>query len=67
MTFGEKLKELRKKKKITIKQLSEKSGLSIVSISFYENDKKKPNLSNVQKLSFGLGCDFEELYKVWKN
>lgn len=68
MTFGEKVRQLRKAKKMTLKDLAEKSGLSIVSVNFYENDKRKPNtLVTVQKLSVGLGCDFDELYELWKN
>ena len=63
MTFGEKLKSLRKERNLTLEQLSKKSGLSIVSLSFYETNKKKPTLVNVQKLATGLECEFEELYK----
>lgn len=67
MTFGEKIRELRKERKLTLKDVSDKSGLSVVSINFYENDKKKPTLVNVQKLANGLNCKFEELYEIWKN
>lgn len=63
MTIGEKIKELRTKKDMTIKGLSDKTGLSTVIISHYENNKAKPTLVSVQKLSQGLGCDFEDLYK----
>ncbi len=66
MTFGEKIKSLRKERNLTLKDVSEKSGLSIVSLSFYETDKKKPSLVNMQKLATGLNCDFEELYEVWQ-
>ena len=67
MTFGEQLRSLRKEQKMTLKEVAEKAGLSIVSVNFYENNKKKPNLTNVQKLAKGLGCEFEFLYELWKN
>lgn len=64
MTIGEKIKKLRLKKKMTIKELSEKSGLSQVIISHYEHGSVVPSLTNIQKLSVGLDCDFEDLYKT---
>lgn len=68
MTFGQKIKELRKERKMTLKEVAEKSGLSIVSVNFYENDRRLPNTPViVQKLSVGLNCDFDELYELWKN
>ena len=66
MTFGEKLKSLRKEQKLTLKDVAERSGLSIVSVNFYENDKQKPSLVNVQKLAKGLNCTFEELYEHYE-
>ena len=64
MTFGEKIKEIRLSRGLTIQELSVKSGLSVVSISHYENNKAKPTLVNVQKLSVGLKCKFDDLYKL---
>ena len=66
MTFGEKIKQLRKGQKLTLKDVAERSGLSIVSVNFYENDKQKPTLVNVQKLAKGLNCNFDDLYVLWK-
>ena len=66
MTFGQKVKQLRKEQKLTLKDVAEKSGLSIVTVNFYENDKQKPTLVNVQKLANGLGCNFDDLYILWK-
>lgn len=66
MTFGEKIKQLRKEQKLTLKDVAEKAGLSIVSVNFYENDKQKPTLVSVQKLATALNCEFEELYKYYE-
>ena len=67
MTFGEKIKELRLAKKLTLKEVAEQAGLSIVSVNLYETGKVNPELTNLHKLAKGLGCKFEELYEVWKN
>lgn len=64
MTFGEKIKEIRLEKGLTIQELSKKSGLSVVTISHYENNKSKPTLTNIQKLSVGLKYKFDDLYKL---
>ena len=66
MTFGEKLRNLRKERGLTAKQLSEKSGLTAVSIINYENDHRKPNLVSINKLANALDCDFDELYNIVK-
>lgn len=66
MTFGEKLKSLRKGQKLTLKDVAERAGLSIVSVNFYENDKQKPTLTNVQRLAEALKCPFEELLKYYE-
>lgn len=64
MTIGEKIKSLRLERKLTIKELSEKTKLSQVTINHYELNKVKPSLVSIQKLSVGLGCEFEDLYKL---
>lgn len=67
MTFGEKLKSLRKERGLTAKQLAKKSGLTAVSISNYENGHRKPNLVGISKLASALECDFDELYELAKD
>ena len=66
MTFGEKIKNLRKEQNLTAKELAEKSGLTVVSIINYENNHRKPNLISINKLATALNCDFDTLYK-WTN
>lgn len=60
--FGEYLKELRKKKKLTIRQLDTYSGVSHSYISQMERGERgvpKPEI--LQKLSKPLGVKYEEL------
>lgn len=61
MTFGEKLKNLRKERNMSIKELSQLSGLSAVQISNYEHDHYVPNAINVNKLANALNCSYEDL------
>ena len=50
MTFGEKLKNARKKAKMSQDDLALKLGVNRVSVSNYEQNKNKPTYSNVEKL-----------------
>ena len=71
MTFGEKLRELRKDKSLTIKELSEKSGVSISYITMLENNmlRKPTTQKTAVKLEAALGAKKKELvsYTVTKS
>lgn len=56
-------KEKRLEKKLTEKELSEISKISVVQISNLENKKCKPRPSTIKKLCESLGCDFEIIHK----
>ncbi len=49
------LKELRKDKKLTLQQVSDETGVSIASLSSYENGNRKPKIETWQKLSAYFG------------
>ena len=55
MTFGEKLKESRKIKNLTQKQLADKIGAKHNSVSDWENDKNKPDPDTIELLCGVLG------------
>ena len=57
------LEQMRKQKGFTIKELSEKSGISSVEISHIENNKYKPRITTLSKLARALEIDLEELYQ----
>lgn len=61
MKFGENLKNLRKERNLSIKQLSQISGLSAVQISNYEHDHYVPNSININKLAVALSCTYDDL------
>ena len=51
MEVKDRLRQLRKEQGYTQKELSEKSGLAIVTIRQYESGKRKPNFEALLKLS----------------
>lgn len=58
-TFGKKIKELRKSKDLTLKQLSDKSGIELTYLSKLENDKLNslPSEETINKIVGALGLD----------
>ncbi|WP_074616341.1 helix-turn-helix domain-containing protein [Eubacterium maltosivorans] len=59
--IGKKLRSLRKKNKLTLKQLSEKTELSIGYLSNLERDACSPTLENIQKICGILDISLSEL------
>ena len=59
-TFGERLKQLRKEKKLTQQELGEVIGVSKVSISTYENGVFYPEVKNFLALAeyFEVSLDY---------
>ena len=51
MIFSERLKTLRKEKKLTQKELAEQIGISQKSYSHWETGKNEPSLENLIKLA----------------
>lgn len=56
-TYGERLKKVRLRRKMTQEQLSEKCGISTRSIKAYENNQKEPKLQNNAKIAEVLNID----------
>lgn len=58
--IGTKLKTLRKGRKLTQQELSEKLGLSRATISNYEVGRRSPHLSDLRRFAefFGVGLDY---------
>jgi transcriptional regulator with XRE-family HTH domain len=52
--FGERLKRLRKARKLSLVELGEKSGLSFSHLSRYERGVTKPSADGLQRLSDAL-------------
>lgn len=55
------LRVIRKLRKMTQRELSERAKVNRINISQYEIGVKNPNLTTVQKLASALGCTIEQL------
>lgn len=55
MTIGEKIKQFRKDKGMTQKELSLLSGISVTSIQYYESGKFTPKIEQVEKIAKAMG------------
>ena len=67
--FAMRLKELRKKKKMTQTDLAEASGLAVRTVQAYEQGLREPSLDSALKLAHGLRVDvsaFDEGHKKRK-
>lgn len=60
MTFGERLKELRKKRSLTQSQLGARLNVTKASISGYENDTRSPDRETLVKIAeiFNVSTDY---------
>ena len=59
-SFSERLKQLRKEKKVTQSEIAEKIGVAKSTYSQYENGHREPNFETLLKLSlfFNVDVDF---------
>lgn len=61
MTTGQLIKEARKKKQMTQKQLAEKLGISYVNISKWENNLRNPKYNTLKRIAAALGVNWLKL------
>ncbi len=61
MSVGDKLRALRKQNKLTLKELSEKTNLSISFISDIENKRRNPSIDNLKLLANALNVSVSDL------
>jgi transcriptional regulator with XRE-family HTH domain len=67
MTIGDKIKTLRKENKLTLKELSFKTGISISFISDIENKRRNPSVDTLKILAKGLNVPASELLDSGNN
>lgn len=61
MNLGEKIKNIRKSKEYTLKDLSDMTGLSLGFLSNVERDLNSPSISNLQQICQALGINLMEI------
>jgi transcriptional regulator with XRE-family HTH domain len=59
--LGLKLKRLREARDLTLREMGERTGLSISYLAEIEAGKKYPKFEKILQISRGLGCTYEEL------
>ena len=62
--IGERIKELRKSKGVSQKELAQKTGLSIGSIQGYEQGRYNPKLEAIAKIADALEVELDNFYDV---
>ena len=63
MTLGDKIKLLRNERKVSIRKLSDLTGLSKSTLSDIENNKsKKPTVDTIQRIAQVLDVSISELF-----
>lgn len=67
MTIGELIKEIRKEKGLTQKELAKKAHISEVSVVNYEKDKRRPQTDILIRILKALGVNGESLYTDYSN
>ena len=61
MTFGGKLRALRKEKGLTQAELAKMVGVNVYSVKMWEGNYFEPNAGNLRAICLALGCSAEEL------
>lgn len=60
---GAKLKELRRRRMLSLRELGERSGVAFDNINKLENERRSAQPSTVRKLAEALGMEPHELMK----
>lgn len=58
------IRDIRKSKQLTLKQLQRKSGVSKTEINDIERGDKMPNIITLELIAKGLQINITELYKI---
>ncbi|EJE8675446.1 helix-turn-helix transcriptional regulator [Vibrio parahaemolyticus] len=64
IVVGKKIKEARKKKKLTIEDLASRSGLSVAHLSRLENGRKSPTITTLEKIALALDVPIVYFFSV---
>lgn len=61
MTIGEKIKQLRSQKGLTVRALAEKAGLCVTTVSHIETGQVQASSITIAKLAKALEVEYNEL------
>ena len=54
--------EIRKERNLTLKEVSELTGISKTMLNYYENGRVSPRLETLEGIARGLECRISNLY-----
>ena len=63
VSFGNSIRKLRAKKKLTQRELAKRAGLDVTYISGIERGVRNPSLKSLESVAIGLGCSISETCK----
>ena len=63
VAFGNSIRQMRAKKKLSQRVLAERSGLDVTYISGIERGVRNPSLKSLESVAKGLGCSISETCK----
>ncbi len=66
MQIGQKIRDLRKEKNITLDELSRKSNVALATLSRMENDKMRGTIKSHLSICKALGVSISELYREFE-
>jgi len=61
LTIGRNIRDYRKQKRLTQKQLAELAGVASITISQYEIGRRQPKISQLEKIANALGASVDDL------
>lgn len=61
-----KLKEIRKKYSISVRELAKRTGISESHLRYIENGEREPGISILVRIAVALNIDEKELYEIKK-
>ena len=64
VNVGKRLRALRRERRLSIRELAEKSHLAINTLSLIENNKTSPSVSTLQQLSTALGVTITSFFMI---
>lgn len=67
MNIGERLKRYRKEKRMTQEEIAYRAGVTVTSVSRWENGVREPTFRDVEKVAAALGVTMEELTREPKH
>ena len=58
-----KIWQKRNEKNISLRNLSERTGISKTALNYYENGDRTPNIEQLELIAIALGCRISDLYE----